>query len=429
VDRIVKTITRQPWERLASIFTRNVHPEIWQWCKVVSNPRVNTLGSGTYFNIPNDADDTSLAVAIQRLHRRDFDPTSDVSYNRSAKNFRVDVKALSSVKRYRDLNRTKSTTLDAWKGPNTGAFMTWLRDENAATFGNRSLGVIPSGVNLVDEVVNANVVFSMALNGLEHSPGFKDAERLIARAATSGQWKKGGIFYPGTMSFPYAASRAYRDGGARGPVMKTAMRALLRDVLRMQRQHKRKHPRQAGAFPGGIDRQTHLSTALGLTFLLNVGEGLAVEAGLRTEYRRALNEGISYLLRERIPHRLRRQRRFEATQGVKWREGICGAGDPDGLSLWVSEAASTAMALEALSKYAMAYEKTSNTILDNRRIEVFRRVSRRRQPLVHRQTCHVASLPAGNSESPSELERMTRAFVAPIIHRPPEAPQRTGSWP
>jgi hypothetical protein len=158
--------------------------------------------------------------------------------------------------------------------------------------------------------------------------------------------------------------------------MKTAMKILLRDMLRLQRQHGQRHPRQAGAFPGGIDRQTHLSTALGVNFLLNAGEGLAVEAGLRAPYRRALSAGIRYLLRVRIPHRLRRQKLFEPRRGVKWREGICGAGDPDGLSQWVSEAASTAMALEVFSKYAMAYDKTDNTILNGSRIELFQRGAR-----------------------------------------------------
>ena len=57
-------------------------------------------------------------------------------------------------------------------------------------------------------------------------------------------------------------------------------------------------------------------------------------------------------------------------QGLKWQEGLFFAGDPQNYAQWCSEAYTTAMSLEALAKYAMAYDKGGVDIMNGRRINI-----------------------------------------------------------
>ena len=67
-------------------------------------------------------------------------------------------KLVDEMSRYRDIDRRWEYPSDGWKKKNSGAFLTWLKDENLdarASFDTKT-GTIPYGVNNVDCVVNAN---------------------------------------------------------------------------------------------------------------------------------------------------------------------------------------------------------------------------------------------------------------------------------
>ncbi|EKE02372.1 MAG: hypothetical protein ACD_20C00395G0002 [uncultured bacterium] len=364
---IIKFGLKQPLKTLLSPITKQVDPLLYDWAYVIIDPTKNPHGYDSFLNIPNDADDTSVAVAAQKLYSEKYDPDS-----------KVDLNALSQLEQFRDIDRQKQCSMDSWKGNNTGAFLTWLKDENKDIFATPDSGVIPSAVNLVDEVVNANAVFSMALNGMKDSEGYNSACMLIKDAVDKKNWQKTSIFYPQRMIFPYCASRAFRDGGADNSVMKNAMKKLLKDVLEDQRDFVKQNPDKPGAFPGGADRTTDLSTALGVIFLLNVGKDLANEIGAGKEYDEVLKNGVNYLLRNSSPHKIEnfdtfnrdKLRTLESGKGLKWEAGLFFAGDPQNCTQWWSEAYTTAMALEALAKYSLAYDKGGVSISAGRRINI-----------------------------------------------------------
>jgi hypothetical protein len=362
IDRVFQFVLHdRPWKWMFGPITRLIHKPWRKWFDVLSDREANPQGPSAFAMIPNDADDTSMAVAIQRLHSREFDPGSEDPYYSNPENFRVDLKALSLLEDFRDLNRKKASYMNRWLGRDSGAFLTWLRDEEEPTFGALDKGVIPLKANVVDEVVNANAVFSMALNGMTQGEGFRAACDLIEKAALKKRWRHAGVYYPQRMIFPYAASRAFRDAGADNPAMRRAMRLLLGDVLIDHRFFGWKTGK-VGAFPGGADETTSLSTALGVTFLLNVGREIAEEEGLEKAYDDSLTAGIRFLLREAMPYRVRDRGTFNSegrpTRGLKWEDGLFFSEGPQNYTQWWSEAFSTAMVLESLSKFVRAYDRS-----------------------------------------------------------------------
>jgi len=133
--------------------------------------------SDAAFNIPNDADDTSMIVAVQKFHSR-FHPDDPIE---------PDLSALNVITRFFDRDRSKTDPRDHWRGEQeTGVFLTWLKDENLETFSSPKAGIMTHGVNKVDCVVNANVLFSFALNGVRSWEGFEEAKLLLIRTIREG---------------------------------------------------------------------------------------------------------------------------------------------------------------------------------------------------------------------------------------------------
>jgi hypothetical protein len=321
------------------------------WIASCLDTKANPTGADALFNIPNDADDTSTAVSFQHFYRSLF-PGSGVE---------VDMPALERICDFRDIDRVREDGRDSWKGKNTGAFLTWIKDEKAPVFDNPEIGIIPLAVNNVDVVVNANVLFAMALTGRKDLPGYGDCVRLIRKAAEKRAWPEAGLYYPQNMIFPYTASRAYRDGGAREPEMKQAMQFLLRDLLKQQYYWGQKNPTRKGAFPGGDDKSDHLATALAVTTLLNMGREIAVEGNLAREYDFALRSGVKYLIDQALWKKVKNNEtigKFKTPRDrcANWLSGLFFAASFWDLAHWRSQAFTTAMVLEALTKYALAYD-------------------------------------------------------------------------
>jgi hypothetical protein len=321
------------------------------WLEACLDSKGNPTGADALFNIPNDADDTSTAVAIQHFFHQRF-PDSGVV---------PDHAALLRIPEFRDVDRPREDGRDGWKGKNSGAYLTWLKDENEPVFSRPEIGVIPLGVNNVDVVVNSNVLFAMALTGSKNLPGYHDCVRLIRNAAATRSWPEAGLYYPQNMIFPYSASRAYRDGGAREPEMQEAMQILLRDLLKAQKEWGNKNPTRRGAFPGGDDKSDHLSTGLAVTALINIGRSNAAAIGLAEEYDASLRAGVDYLLEQCIwqkPKNRESRGKFK-TPGNKcatWMSGLFFAASFWDLAHWRSQAFTVSIVLEALTKYALAYD-------------------------------------------------------------------------
>ncbi|MBF0545081.1 MAG: hypothetical protein HQM08_11630 [Candidatus Riflebacteria bacterium] len=317
------------------------------WIYACLSPK-NPTGADAFFNIPDDADDTSTAVAFQKLMSERF-PRSG---------FNVDYEALKLIQGYRDLNRTREDGRDTWKGQNSGAFLTWMRDENRPTFENPEIGIIPLGVNNVDLVVNANVAFSLALNNMKILPGYKEAIDLLGNGIEKHTWPQAGLYYPQNMIFPYTVSRAFRDGGA--TELRESMKKLLIQVLDEQDSVSKTQPKLNGVFPGGEDESYHLSTALGLVTLLNIGQGIAEECNCLPRYSKAVDGAVNFLLNEAKCQKLEYQTTKEIfgdkIQARKWETGLFFAASFWDLGHWRSQAFTESVVIESLAKYMMGYE-------------------------------------------------------------------------
>jgi len=329
---------------------------VMDWVRLCSTSHENLPGAYTFFNVPNDADDTSVIVAAQTLYarvRREAPPS--------------DAAALRHVILHRDVNRAKEDNRNTWKRGESGAYLTWLRDEDAPLYGDPADGVVPLGVNNVDAVTNANCLFALAVNDMKDAPGYTDCETLLARVVRERHWPAAGIYYPQRMMFPYCASRAYRDGGARSPVMTAAMGTLLLDLLEMQEPGELRGERVA-SFPDANDESRDLSTALGCATLLNVGRRMAREMGLTARFEECLEGCIRYLLCRRH-HSIAGSRNLHPQSGTAaagilharqegfcWDEGVFFSGGFGDMTHWRSKAFTTAVVLEALAKYRLGYD-------------------------------------------------------------------------
>jgi len=352
----------------------NVPPP--DWVITCLDKTQNQTGAAALFNIPNDSDDTATAVAIQKIKNSLLYAYKDDAFFNDAANFAVDTKAMGVTLSFRDTGRNpkKEDGRDAWKGANTGAFMTWLLDENQPTFSQTDKGVIPLEKNNVDAVVNSNVLLALGLLNMKDAPGCAEACAVVSKAIFQRTWPGSGLYYPQFMIFPYTASRAYRDGGIEA--LKPAMKWLMKDVIHHQNSYAAKYPKKTGAFPGGEDLTDFVSTALGVITLLNIGIENAREENMEAQYKAAMDAGINYLLNTRKKHRIKNDETFrneygnKGLYGIKWDSGLFFSASFWDLAHWRSEPFCNAMALEAFSKYIMAYEYGGAGMTEGRKIHI-----------------------------------------------------------
>jgi hypothetical protein len=321
------------------------------WFAACLDREQNPPGADALFNVPCDADDTALATVIQHLAF-----PGKVSSGATAGD-----DAVTALTGFRDIGRARADPHNRWIGPGTGAFLTWLRHEEHPTFANPEAGVIPLGVNNVCAVVNANVALALALTGNRRRPGYAECLALLARAIEQREWPEAGLYYPQRMTFPYAVTRAFRDGAAHEDPLPAAMRTLLVQLLEEQAAWGRRHPRRFGAFPGGEDVSDHLATALGVTALLNIGRPTAAAVGCGHEFDVAVRAGIRRL----INCGYRRRPWHDTTRAVvgdvgakvwEWDTGLFFASSYWDMAHWRSRAHVVGCVLEALVKYVLGFD-------------------------------------------------------------------------
>jgi len=340
----------------------------------------NPTHADAYFNIPDDADDTSVAVATQRLFSEEYNPWSSSPYFSNPDNFKIDNNALMLLSKFRDLNRNFEDGRDNWKGENTGAYLTWLKSEYQPMFSTCESGVIPLAVNNVDCVINANILFSLALNNMTDLPGFNEAIQLMNKTVKQKAWPKAGLYYPQFMVFPYCLTRAFREGKIDNPVMKETIGLLLKDLLQIQQDYSVKKPELIGAFPGGEDQTHDLSTALGLCSLLNIGEQIADSCGMKNQYVDAIEKSVIFLLKEKKIYKIKYKNTFSnsagrnisliAPKGFEWDSGLFFSSSFRDLASWRSKPLTVAIVMEALTKYLLEYDKYPQSILSGPKIHI-----------------------------------------------------------
>jgi hypothetical protein len=312
------------------------------WEKQMGDPTINPYGMDSAFNIPNDADDTSVAVVIDKLYSSN-----------------TDLKAMQAIFQHRDTDRPKRDKRNEWIAKDSGLFLTWLKDDTLPPFADPTTGVIPIGVNNVDCVVNENVLLAMGLTSTGDAETIRTIANFTHDVIKQNKWPKCGLYYPQQMMFPYAASRAFRDGSIRTPEMQAAMDDLLKVLLTQQQRD--------GSFSGGTDGTKDLSTALGAVTLINIGRSTAIRLSLADRYDQALRKAVRYLKYSQIEHATRGS---YGGYGYKWQPGVFFSASGWSVANWKSEAYTVAITLEALTKYMLGYDLTDESIENGRKLVI-----------------------------------------------------------
>ncbi len=317
-----------------------------KWLKDALDPGVNPTLEEGLVNIPNDSDDSAVsAAALLLAYKRGYLTPAEAQdiYTQA-------VTALSELDKFKDEGRNKEDGRDSWKPHNSGAYLTWLRSEDKSAFADPNLGFIPSNVNNVDCVVNANALFAKGLLATLQENSNTEAA-VSARAAAVAAitlavqkqaWPNCGLYYPQQMIFPYTASRAYREGNI--PELKPAMQLLLKQLIATQKNYANQNPALAGAFPGCVDKTFDLSTSLGLVTLLNIGKPLATELALDADYDAAVTSALSFI-QGRAAHN---------AQNLE--SGVFFSASSWNLAQWRSKPYTVAIVLEGIAKYLAAYD-------------------------------------------------------------------------
>ena len=349
------------FQRLSQLFPGRPEGSHAEWFDNMFDPEVNPTMEEALANIPNDADDSSLAIGVLKIHSLGY-RSRPSAYYLNPNNFRTDESLLDKMDGFRDINRNREDGRDSWKGSNTGAYLTWLRDENEPLFSQPEKGIIPLGVNNVDCVVNANVLFANGLHDRRNSENIRKSSQVILKAAERDAWPECGLYYPQRMMFPYSASRAFRDGAINNTEMRETMNILLPTVLDLQTED--------GSFPGDPDRTNHLSTALGLSTLLNIGYQRAASLGLAEKYNKAVRSAVDFLLNKRMRHHLIHRSSHDIWLGAKpkaysWQDGVFFSASKWSLARWRATGYSVAKVIEALAKYRLGYDRYPNLRIPN----------------------------------------------------------------
>jgi hypothetical protein len=323
---------------------------IMDWLDRIYNRQENPSGSSALFNIPDDSDNTSMAVGFQLMYER----------WKGSGVVHCDLSPLDLIPMFRDVDRKLTDRHNAVLGQNTGAFLTWLKEESQPVFSAPGKGIIPLAVNNVDIVVNANVLFTLSLAGRVSVPGYREATGLLAKVVREGTWRKASLYYPEKLFLPYALTRAMRDGGLDDPRLHGVMVDLLVWLLEDQQALEERGPRHAGPFPGNGLGSTVMTTALRLIALLNIGRSVAGSLGLEGRYDETVNRTVRFLIsaRKKVPPGQPETGRMLA--GILpnyWESGILYSSSLQQLAYWHSHAQATSLVLEALAKYVLGYDR------------------------------------------------------------------------
>lgn len=300
-------------------------------------PFTRTLGP--IFDIANDADDTA-AYYVMALK-------SGVSgVSKDFPNIFVP---------WVDKNRVRKDDRESsWKPEGTGAYMTWLTDEDKP---HNKQPVAFALANNVDCLVLGNVLYAIGLNakingGDASPPGQAESCALARDVIEKKSYPNCALYYPPQWLFPYAISRAFRDGGTE--CLAPSMGSLTTSILAAQAADGSWNDTGSYAnLPNDVNSQEKefrgdarsYSTALNLITLLNVGASHWPD---RDATGAAIEKGISFLLSNIV------------TEDGKefWQGGVFFSSSYQAIARWKSRPYTTAVVLEAMIKYLRRYGET-----------------------------------------------------------------------
>ncbi len=291
---------------------------------------------GPIFDIANDADDT----AVYYVTALKMDPGS------------VDKDFPKLFAGWLDKDRARRDEREAaWKPDGTGAYMTWMSDEDKP--GNKH-PIAFKLANNVDCLVLGNVLYAVGLNrklngGAAEPTGYKESCALAREVIEKKSYPACALYYPPQWLFPYAVSRAFRDGG--NDCLQPSMKPLAQEILAAQKPDgswddvgvyanlpadvQSKNPEFRG------DARVY-STALNVSTLANVG---VAEWPDPAAARAAIESGVRFLVANVVKD-----------DGKEfWQGGVFFSSSYQTVARWKSRPYTTAVVLEAMVKYLRHY--------------------------------------------------------------------------
>lgn len=322
---------------------------IIDWLNVIYNKNMNKSGHIALFNIPNDSDDSSMAMIIKHLNEK----------NNVFNNSVPDTSIIHSFVKFRDIKRNKSDRYNSIMGENTGAFLTWHKNDSIEDFSKPQYGIIPLKINNIDITVNSNVLHFLALAGLTEIPGFEETSIFLANIIKENKWNNASLYYPEKLWFPYCLSRAIRDGGLNIPQLNDLLPVFVNQIIELQQDFEKKHPEMKGAFPVFDSVSYNLSTALGLNTLLNLGRGNAIKAGNKELFDKIIKNSLDFLLQNKKEPI--KSRSYCSSKEYFWLSGPLYSSSVQDLAHWYSNSQNTALVLEAFTKYLLKYQDNNSS--------------------------------------------------------------------
>ena len=287
-------------------------------------------------NIPNDADTTSVVYTALTFNSI-LNPASD---------FLVPNSVFEKFSTYRDVNRKPMFYNKRYKTENTGAFMTWLMDENDPHmprfyFASSKEGPrIPLDHNDVDCVVNVNILKLLALaqankgTNLTDIPGQNESCALLNDMITKDQHATCGVYYPNVLNLSYAIAAAEKAGLS--CISENSHHLILQKILKMQKTNG-SWLNEKNVWPDPV-----ITTAFALYALLQYGD--PTDANVKN----SLVQGAQFLLSQAIT---------EENGQSHWPANgfFTGGAIGHGLIIWKSEAYTNAIIGTDLLKISKLY--------------------------------------------------------------------------
>jgi hypothetical protein len=219
---------------------------------------------------------------------------------------------------WRDIGLVPRRLNPPWLPPASGAFLTWL------TYRDPQFPLFP---NDVDAVVNANVLYALGRHRRLDVPGAAQAVGLINFVTALGLHRERLIevteYYPDNLTFQYAVSRAFREGGVL--TLAPAVKILADDLEASVRLR----PDGTAYWDRG---DPHLNTAFAVLTLLNAGRRPAI-----------VDRAIAYLIGEQ-----------NAVGGFDEATFFIARTDGGQVFEFRSASLTTAMVLEAMARYGVS---------------------------------------------------------------------------
>jgi len=386
--------------RIQNFFHVNLFPSKVDWLENYLDLENEAIGMDVLFNVPNDTDDTALAIASNYYYYQERkDPERLEEYLQMSKNFagHVDTFERRNSRRYKDyLEECEETwqaqtsnaarqslfsdktflvdcslddtrehwRYDAYESKHSGAFLTWLYDENEPIYAHPEDGVVLPGQNSVDCYAIANVVYSLSLTGMRDDPLLREGYVSSCNAITNTilnerrqLWKSCGLFFPAHMTYPYLVSRAVGDGDACQDLQPDnqsrfdkAVGVLVDNII--SEQDEVSGEKQSGQWFEEADRETALPTVLGGVSLLNFrqvyGDTFEQNYQVRERVERAISHTLDASEVETLP---------DGGQSSSVPEGsFFGGGTSDEVAHWRSQPFATSVSLELMTKYLLQYD-------------------------------------------------------------------------